>query len=526
MFACIFTPDFPVQAVVRLEPESTQAQWKQLPIAILEGPASLQRVVATNAAARWAGIAAGMTKLQAETCGQAVLRKRSIEMEDAAQAALMDCAYSFSPRVESTASGTVIADLAGTQKLFGSAEEAAQKIAARSSEFGFDANIAIAGDPDTAFYAARGFTGTTLIPAGHEAKRLSSLSVDVLLTTPEILDVLKAWGIRNFGALAALPSIALVERLGQEGLQLQKLARGEVRRVLVPAGLSQDFIEHFEFDDPVETLESLTFILNRLLHQLCSRLICRALATNELHLRLELEVLQLPADREKASQAKGSQPKECYERQWKLPLPVQDARVLFRLASLDLQSNTQSAPIKKIFLQAMPVSPRCAQGGLFSPAAPEPEQLEITLARIRSVVGATDDKGIACVGSPRVLNSHQPDGFSVDPFSTLAEELDSDSEAAPVIAMRMFRPPWPATVEVQEEKPCSVILQSKALKKKRLQVLAASGPWRGSGHWWSESSAWARDEWDVALKTAEGVGYYRIFQDQIRGEWFVQGKID
>jgi protein ImuB len=521
MFACIFTPDFPVQAVVRLEPE-----WKQLPIAILEGPASLQRVVATNAAARWAGIAAGMTKLQAETCGQAVLRKRSIEMEDAAQAALMDCAYSFSPHVESTASGTVIADLAGTQKLFGSAEEAAQKIAARSSEFGFDANIAIAGDPDTAFYAARGFTGTTLIPAGHEAKRLSSLSVDVLLTTPEVLDVLKAWGIRNFGALAALPSIALVERLGQEGLQLQKLARGEVRRVLVPAGLSQDFIEHFEFDDPVETLESLTFILNRLLHQLCSRLICRALATNELHLRLELEVLQLPADREKASQAKGSQPKECYERQWKLPLPVQDARVLFRLASLDLQSNTQSAPIKKIFLQAMPVSPRCAQGGLFSPAAPEPEQLEITLARIRSVVGATDDKGIACVGSPRVLNSHQPDGFSVDPFSTLAEEPDSGSEAAPVIAMRMFRPPWPATVEVQEEKPCSVILQSKALKKKRLQVLAASGPWRGSGHWWSESSAWARDEWDVALKTAEGVGYYRIFQDQIRGEWFVQGKID
>ncbi len=39
----------------------------------------------------------------------------------------------------------------------------------------------------------------------------------------------------------------------------------------------------------METLEPLSFILNRLLEQLCARLEARALAVQELHLRLQLE---------------------------------------------------------------------------------------------------------------------------------------------------------------------------------------------------------------------------------------------
>jgi len=59
-----------------------------------------------------------------------------------------------------------------------------------------------------------------------------------------------------------------------------------------------------------------------------------------------------------------------------------------------------------------------------------------------------------------------------------------------------------------------------------MHVVAASGPWRASGHWWDRTTGWARDEWDVALKTSEGVGYYRIYLDRIRKQWFVEGKLD
>src|SRR5712672_1893998 len=116
MFCCLYVPDFPVQAALRLEAEGKREILNQSAVAILEGPAALMRVVAMNAPARLAGVEKGMTRAQAETCGRILLRKRSLGSEYAAQAALLDCARSFSPRVESTGPGIVIADLEGTEK--------------------------------------------------------------------------------------------------------------------------------------------------------------------------------------------------------------------------------------------------------------------------------------------------------------------------------------------------------------------------------------------------------------------------
>jgi hypothetical protein len=194
---------------------------------------------------------------------------------------------------------------------------------------------------------------------------------------------------------------------------------------------------------------------------------------------------------------------------------------LFRLAYLDLEANTQSAPIKKLTVQVLPVKPRFAQGGLFAPASPEAEQLEITLARIRSVTGAADENGLPCVGSPQVLDSHKPDSFAVQPFSAIAEKRMPAASVRPVVALRRFRPALETSVEFAHDRPCSI-----SLHKRRMRVLAASGPWRGSGHWWDATAGWARDEWDVALKTSEGVGYYRIYLDRIRKQWFVEGRLD
>ena len=58
-FACIFIPDFPVQTVIRQEPEL-----RNKPVTVLEGAAPLTKVVAANEAARARGVEVGMTKLQ------------------------------------------------------------------------------------------------------------------------------------------------------------------------------------------------------------------------------------------------------------------------------------------------------------------------------------------------------------------------------------------------------------------------------------------------------------------------------
>jgi protein ImuB len=467
------------------------------------------RVVAANNAARTAGIQIGMTKLQAETSGVS-LRKRSIANEDAAQGVLLDCGRSFSPCAESTCVGTVILDLTGTEKLFGSPESAAGKIIHHAGEFGFELHVGIAANPETAMFAARGYSGVTVIPEGLEARWLAPLAVDILPVPPEMLDILGVWGIHTLRALAALPPIALTERLGQEGLKLQNLARGQTYRLLVPTESTGDLIEAYEFEDPVETLESLTFILNRLLQQACLRLVSRSLATNQFEVGLDLEARQVTTE----------QSTEHYERVWRLPLPIQDSRVLFRLARLDLEKNTFSAPIKKITVRVTPVKPRTVQHGLFALVSPETEQLEITLARIRCLVGNTDENCIECVGSPAVLDSHRPDNFAVIPFSSQAKSGNVLRVPTSILALRVFRPALEALVETTQDRPHCV-----SIRQKRFRVLAASGPWCNSGHWWS-ASAWARDEWDVAVKTWEGIGYYRLYFDKIRKQWFVEGMFD
>ena len=107
MFTCIHVLDFLVQAAMRNE----SCDLRKQPVAILEGPEALLKVIAVNDAARREGIEVGMSRPQAEICPNILLRRRSQEQEHAAQAALLDCASWCSPRVESTLPGAVIADI-------------------------------------------------------------------------------------------------------------------------------------------------------------------------------------------------------------------------------------------------------------------------------------------------------------------------------------------------------------------------------------------------------------------------------
>jgi protein ImuB len=310
---------------------------------------------------------------------------RITDGERFAHAALLDCAYSFSPRVESTAQDTVIADLTGTERLLGVSQAIGRQMADRCCASGFDVNIGIATNPDTALCAARGLAGTTVIPSGEEGKRLGSLPIKVLQPAPETLDVLDAWGICDFKSFAALPSVPLTQRLGQYGLHLQLLAQGAVRRELVPAEQAPSFLESTDLEEAVALLEPLSFVLNRLLEQLMERLRARSLATD--HVELEL-LLEIHSDRDVRTMLSADPVTALHRCTVKLPVPTQDAKVLLKLMQLDLAAHSPQAPVKKIKIEAVPARIRPTQAGLFQPLAPEPAKLEITLARLRGVVAS------------------------------------------------------------------------------------------------------------------------------------------
>jgi protein ImuB len=530
MFACIYLPNFPVAAVFRAEPE-LRAQ----AVAIFEGKPPLEKVFAVNASAGRMGIAPGMTKAQAELCSGLTLRPRSLLQESAAHAALLDCAQSFSPCVEDAAADTAILDLAGMESLFGTLLQIACDAFRRAADLGLDVNVAVASTPDAAVLAARGIAGVTVIPSGKEGESLGSLPVEVLFAdwcegkeregkkkedeqqkeSAHLLATLERWGICNLLALAALPEVALSERLGQEGLRLQQLARGTASRTLVPVEAPAVFEEAVELEYPIVLLEPLAFLLNRLLDQICARLASRALNTQELRLTLELESFSACNQQ---SEIKNQQ----FCRTLRLPLPMLDPKLFLKLLQLDLNAHPPGAPIMKIHLAAEPARRRSAQGSLFLPPSPEPEKLELTLARIARLVGESR------VGSLELLDTHHAEGFRINRFvpgavRETSRQQSLAEEKSAVTALRRFRPPLRATVILEN----GALVRVVCSKKKEVQgsVLWKAGPWRSSGDWW-EREAWARDEWDIALQTADGVALYRLMHDLLGGSWFVEGTYD
>ncbi len=543
-FACIYVPNFAVAAALRVEQDLNSCA-----VAILEGKPPLEKIIAINESAGELGIAPGMSKAQAELCTELALRPRSPLQESSAHAALLDCAQSFSPCVEDLASDTVVLDLAGMESLLGPLPKIARSIFDRACMLGLKANVAIASNPDAALLAARGFSGMIVIPPGKEAEQLGPLPPQVLfadrLDADEkkdadcLIETLERWGIRNLRALAALPQVALSERLGQQGLHLQQLARGTASRTLVPVEAPMVFEEAVELEHPIVLLEPLAFLLNRLLEQLCARLGSRALATQELRLSLDLsnltgiddddENLGIPSESDgsvatqTASQIISSRQTK-FTRKLSLPLPMLDAKVFLKLLQLDLNAHPPGAPIMKIHLAAEPARPRSAQGGLFLPPAPEPEKLELTLARIAGIVGEHK------VGALELLDTHHPEGFRMRRFvAEVARKTpqkktpDAADAQVAITALRRFRPPLHANVTLENGQP----LRLNCPKKKEVQgeVLWKAGPWRFSGDWW-EHDAWSRDEWDLALRNGETISFYRLVHDLLGGSWFVEGTYD
>lgn len=462
---------------------------------------------------------------------------------------LSDFAYGFSPLVEETAEDTVVIDAGGCELLFGSAYRLANEIANRavkSKDAGglkCKVNVALAGNPDAAIYAARFFKGVTFISPGEELTCLGELPIEELLSPKpkvqspkskqtldlghwgldsreleEILETLRVWGVRTFSDFAALPIAGVSERVGQAGVKLQKLASGKSERQLKLTPASPRFENSIELEHPIIQLEPLSFLLARILNQICANLHAYALATNELDLYLKLEN------------------NTTHERKLNLPHPMRDPRIFLRLLLLDAEMHPPQAAVMAITINCKPVKPRVLQSGLFIPLAPEPEKLELTLARLVKLVGANN------VGSPELLETHRPDAFRIKRFALKDIKKTRVVKKNPhfaihnsrsILGFRVFRPPLRALVQTRQGFPTEISAwdSNRSVYGK---VLQAAGPWRTTGDWW-RLDRWARDEWDVAIETRSASAtrkekiasaLYRIYRDLRHGTWFVEGVYD
>jgi protein ImuB len=501
LFASIFIPDFSFQALFAKRPELQSRS-----IALIDGTPPLLRVVAANDQAKKAGVEVGLLKAQAEAVGAEPI-SRSSELEGSVHAMALMCVRQFSPRVQDKAIDQILLDIDGLNYLFGSPEQIATKIRSSLAQEHLSVNVGVAGNPDTASIAAHGFPNITIVT---QAKQIGSLPVTLLEPGERALETLNLWGITTLSKLAALDAKALTQRLGQPGLILQKLARGQQVNPFVPDEEHVEFRERTELEYSVDLLDSLSFVLSSLLERICGKLEEHALATNEIDYEFALDPPRvagedLPADR------------LIYRRTLKLSNPTTERKRLLRHIQLDLQSHTPTAPIMAVSLRAHAIRCRHTQLGLFAPQAPDPDKLELILATLSNLAGQDQ------VGAFELLDTHRPRAFVMAKFEPekARDQIPPSAGWSPKIALRLFEPARRATIRL-----CSDIPWQLSFDGKRGEVVEHSSPWLSSGEWWNEM-AYSRKEWDVEVQFTDGTrGKFLIFVDLRTNQSFVDGSYD
>lgn len=498
LYACLLVREFPVQAVLRLRPSSS----KQACV-VMEGDPPMRKVCSLNRAAQQLGIEHGMTQVEVDIFPGVTAMTRSPKEEQAARAALLECAGCFSPRIEDRSGDRAfqcVLDIAGTHALFGPPEMLAQELLSRVSALRLEAHIAVSSNFHTAESVAKGLSDQSqiqVVPPGEESVALAPLPLGVLDLNDEQAATLALWGIHTLGMLAGLPENELIARLGQAGKRLRQLARGEMPHLFQPIEPAFTLAERMDLDSPLEALDALLFIVNLQLEQVIHRASARMLALASVTVSLTLE---------------GS---AIHTRTVRPALPTNDRPLWIKLLHLDLEAHPPQAAVVAVALQAEPGSTRKVQLGLFAPQLPEPSRLDVTLARIRAIVGE-DNAGRAVLE-----DTHRPNSFRIEPFTISAAKASSAPARALRPALRRLRPAEAVFVTLQTERPVAFIFRSQCYAVER-----AYGPWQASGEWWS-TTLWGAEEWDLTARAQDGrMLCCCMVRDLLRDQWRMTGLYD
>ena len=490
LFAALLVREFPAQALLRL-----RSELRSQPCVVMEGEPPLQQVASLNVRASSLGITRCMTKVEVDTFPAVVVLHRSSDEENSTRMALLECAGCFSPRIEDCSEDGVflcVIDIAGTEKLFGQPQTLAKRLLARLKALSIAGCIAISRNRYAAIMLAKGTPARHIkvIPRGKEAAELAPLPLSVLELSEEEAETFSLWGIRSLGLLAALPEKELIARMGQSGKRLRQLARGEMPHLFQPTEPVFSLQERMELESPVELLDALMFVANIMLKQLILRATARILALASVTIKLTLEHATTHFSTVRSA------------------LPTTDRQIWISLLHLELEAHPPQAAILAVALEAEPGSTSKVQLGLFSPQLPEHSRLDVTLARIRALVGNGN------VGCPAVRDTNQIDGFVVKPFcipTTQAAEIIPNS---PCPAMRMLRPAETIFVTLESRRPKLFIFRGS-----RYEVENAYGPWLTSGEWWSPN-LWGYEQWDLIARTVGGnVLCCCLVRDRMQNDW-------
>ena len=268
MIACLLIPGFELRAALRLRPRLAL-----VPAALAPEAGEEPLLGPVTAAAEAAGVQPGMRLGEAlATCPSLALVERDPatverEWEDVLRR-LEDAGFAVDP-VER---GAAVFETRGVERLYGGVQPALER-ALDAVGSAWDPRIGAAGRRFTALAAASVTRpGQILIVAEKDEESfLEPLPLSLLPLPADRYAELEGLGLRRIGDLADLPDAAVAERLGADGRNAWRLARGgrkaKVRGRRPPAEL----VEVLVFPEAVGNELTLRRALGSLLERLLAR---------------------------------------------------------------------------------------------------------------------------------------------------------------------------------------------------------------------------------------------------------------
>jgi protein ImuB len=324
--------------------------------------------------------------------------------------------------------------------------------------------------------------------AAHQAKPLlyvkdvatftAALPLAALTEDTDLLRTLSKWGVHSADALLKLPKQQAIERLGPSSHSLWEAAQGGRDRPLRWAEEPVVYQETLSFEQELETLEPLLFVLNRLLEALLRRMKINLHLTSGLHLELALEN------------------RSTYERTFAVPAPTLDSGVLLGILKVHLEElHLEHRPIG-VSLRLEPTKEKACALDLFEPVLRDPNRFGETLGKLCAILGEEH------VGIPLGATSHFSDSVRLGPASALYKEPPPCPRGQSIpsrgLPLHRLRPAPPARVDFARSRPVHIASDRVCGK-----VISCRGPYRLSGQWW-ETESRITEEWDICVRLQQG----------------------
>ena len=291
--------------------------------------------------------------------------------------------------------------------------------------------------------------------------------------------------------LLQIPHEDLIGRYGKEFREVLDLIGQKGSSLIAPNVKQESAVWSYELDSPIEDFEQLIFLLNHGLDKLFARTSDHGFSTEQIDIGFRLREHE-----EKSYEIKAS-------------FPTLERAFWLKLVNLRVSLDPPGSGIVGVRVVSHFTKPRASQRGLYAVSRPEPENLLLTVGKLKKLVGEDN------VGVPVILDQRLAEAFTLDAerLPKGVERMETQHDEA-VIAFNYFRPPVPAEVLVREKR--LIYLRTRNFSGR---VVNYSGVWRADSKWWDRP--WRTEEWDVEV---EDHGVYRLCL--VDKDWFLAGEYD